>query len=255
MAKTKEIEWGLIWGDSHMKHHDKRAHELLYRFSEEAKPDFHLHIGDLMNCAAVSRFTKNAKRMRTLNPVEEDFDAADQHWTTLKRINPNAWLVWMEGNHEVWLRDYAEENPEVGSDYDVEKRLRLKERGITFYPFHKQVHKPFRLGGLDVIHGWTAGIHHAYQTALRAQRDTIYGHTHDQTCHMKPGVNKVRHRAWSVGHLADEQSEAMRYLRMPTNWLRGFAIITINKSNGHTEVDLKDLRFYQFNFAGKAWKG
>lgn len=246
--------WGMIWSDMHEPYADRRAIDLLYRFADDAKPNFHVNIGDLMNCAAMSRHNKAKQKIKVYNPIEQDFEAADTYWKMLEQINPKADKYYIEGNHEFWVSQYAEENPEVGSDYDIEKRLNLKKRGIQFYPYEKQRVKPLKLGKLDLVHGWYCNKHHTGKTSEETTRNIIYGHTHDVQESTKKGLITGRHTAISIGHLTDERSRAMGYLRTPTNWMKAFAIVQFDTESGHFDIEVKRIPDYKFFWSGKLWK-
>lgn len=245
----------MLWPDIHFPYADMRAIKLLYRFIREAKPDIHVNMGDLLNCAAVSHHNKNNKRLRALNPIDVDFDCADKYWDTLRSLNPNSKLVWLEGNHCQWLRDYRDENPEVGDSLDIEKRLRLKERKIKFIPYKSQASKPFMLGKLALVHGWFTGKHHTQKTADMVDHNIVYGHVHDVQVSTKQSIVSSRHIAMSIGHLSDETSEAMSYLRTPTNWLKAFAMVQFDTKSGHFDIEVKMIPDYKFHWNGKLWRG
>ena len=127
--------WGIVWPDSHDPYHDIRARTLLFEFCGYAKPDFHIHIGDLMNCASVSRHNQGNMLVRVKNPIEQDFESADTFWKTLELINPKADKVWIEGNHEYWLKMYLASHPETTKIVDIENHLNLAKRNILFVPY------------------------------------------------------------------------------------------------------------------------
>lgn len=227
---------------------------MLYEFSSYAKPDFHIHIGDLLNCASVSRHNKNNRLIQALNPIEDDFAAGNVHFDKLAKATPNADLYYLEGNHEYWCKQYEAEHPASKNQFNVVRQLRLKERGVKFVPYETQREKPLTLGKMDFVHGFYCGTHHAFKTANEADRNICYGHTHTYQIACRKGLSRARHIAVSIGHLSDEYSIAMRYMRTPSDWIKAFAIYQYDEASGQFNIEVKPIPNYRFFWHGKLWK-
>lgn len=246
--------WGIIWGDMHAPFHDRRAIDLLFEFTNYAKPDFHINIGDLINCGAVSSHNTNNLIMRVKNPIDQDFDYAAYYWDALRKASPKADLIWIEGNHEDMVRRYNERQPETRKIVDIQEQLRVKERGITYVPYLTQRNNPFVLGGMRFIHGWFTNKYHAAKTVEVMGKHVCYGHSHDVQSFTKQEPGSLAPRAHCVGHLSNERSAAMFYQRTPNNWSKAFGVFQYDPDERYFAVEVKDLGNYRFSWAGKMWK-
>ena len=248
-----ESEIALLWSDQHRPHHDRRAVNLILDFVRQWERPFdqHIIIGDLADCGGVSHFNRRRFLTKIENQMGEGFDSCNEFLDELANASPDAKTIYIEGNHEYWLTQYMDSHPQLAGVLGLSRNLGLKQRGIQLVPYEEQRYRPYRLGKLQVVHGWYANQHHAAKTAQEATGSIVYGHTHDMQAASKKSQDGSRHMAWSIGHLMNERSKAARYLRQPTNWVRGFAIVEWNKQHFNiTQIPLVD---YQFFYDGFLW--
>ena len=95
------INAALVFGDTHVPFHDKRAWNIISSISKDLQPDCVVHIGDLLDCWQISDFDKDPARRSTL---QDDIDVATGMLKTLQTQAPDAKYWLLEGNHEDRLR-------------------------------------------------------------------------------------------------------------------------------------------------------
>lgn len=209
---------------THVPQHDPEAVEWACGEIARIKPDVLIHLGDLLESNASSRWEDAREANWTLSKEFEDGDAV---LSELRRAaGKRARCVIIEGNHEAnilaagrldprirdrcdWrhgLKEIADDHWQVGARYDL-----CRKRGI------------FRIGQVAFAHGWSCA-------RLAIQREAFYatdqnglyvsGHTHRpvgltevtwcdlplRTHHINPGCTRdldpsymERNRKWSWG--------------------------------------------------------
>lgn len=105
----KHQERHLIVSDFQIPDHDKKAIGLVHQFIDDFHPS-HVHInGDFLNFTPFSRYDVLAGKQAP--PIQEEIKQGRQVLTELtnraRKANPNAEVIWYEGNHE--CHDYRTE--------------------------------------------------------------------------------------------------------------------------------------------------
>lgn len=95
------VQTAVLYGDSHFPNHDPRVLDVVGRVVEEVNPNTLVHMGDLLDCYALSRFDKDPQRKETL---QDEIDMARQHLAQMRLTAPDARFILLEGNHEDRLR-------------------------------------------------------------------------------------------------------------------------------------------------------
>jgi predicted phosphodiesterase len=91
----------VLYGDTHFPNHDPSAIAIVGQIAEDAKPNFLVHMGDLVDCYALSRFDKNPERLETL---QDEINMSRQHLAQMRMRLPATSVILLEGNHEDRLR-------------------------------------------------------------------------------------------------------------------------------------------------------
>lgn len=135
----------LVFGDSHVPFHDPQALELVYAILSDLKPDFLVHVGDLVDCWQISRFDKDLMRSDTL---QDSIDGARTILHQLAQIAPAAERWLLEGNHEnrlqkaMWRTEGAGREvlrlEKVQQTLNWPHQLGLREIGWNFVEYGEQ---------------------------------------------------------------------------------------------------------------------
>lgn len=165
---------------------------------EDRRPDLIVQLGDFATMESLSHWDQNKRLLIEGRRIKEDLEEARMAWDTVEAVitriqylqrrqktklyQPE--LIWFEGNHEDWLRQWTERNPEMEGMIDLQTEL-----GITTRLYSKFDWVPWKESRVDegilychVPIGRTGPISSKYITA-RAIADysnisCIFGHTH-----------------------------------------------------------------------------
>lgn len=99
--KKPKLITALLWGDTHFPHQDDAAIGVVFGILRDLQPTLMCHVGDLLDCYALSRFDKDPNRKETL---QDEIDQGRAHLAQARRLSPNSRFVLLEGNHEQRLQ-------------------------------------------------------------------------------------------------------------------------------------------------------
>lgn len=208
----------------------------------------YINLGDLCDFNEISRFNEGFPG-RVSERVDQTFRAVntllDRHQAIIRKRNPRARFVLLEGNHDYRAVAYTEKHPELGKTLDVPRNLRLKERGFEWVPSWSKG-KLFKLGNAYFAHGLITTKWHAAIMAARFGVSIYYGHTHDvmEFPVVLHGDNKTI-VGKSLGCLCRYDQ---KYLKgAPTNWQQAFAVFDILPDGFYTE---HTMRIFRHRFVG-----
>lgn len=181
------IVTALLYGDTHVPHHDPTAIAVIQAIAEDTKPDFIVHMGDLLDCYSLSRFDKDPERRETL---QDEIDQARAHLATMRLASPTSRFLWLEGNHELRLQKtlWNLEGPAaiLGQLTAFKKALTwpallgLDELGVEFVPASEQTQRKF-LPKFVLKHGTVVSAKSGATAAkeqLKYNKSGASGHTH-----------------------------------------------------------------------------
>ena len=260
-SKTQFETW-IVGSDIHVPKQNKQALSCFIKTIEKLKPYGVILNGDIMDCGVFSRHDINVEPKKHWTDSDffeaslKDYEEAEKLLKDVRKgLSKDGRLVWLLGNHEVWLQDFIERSPTTrGKLFSLEKRLPLKELDVKVYPY-KDI---FKLGKLRVVHtlfdsgGAGGGKHHASKHVEVMGASVLYGHYHDIQSSSKVTPELVSHMAYSAGCLCDLNP---RYLRNgPQNWSHGFAIVYVYPNN-QFQVDIKRIVNNQVIIDGQLIKG
>nr|MBA2627051.1 metallophosphoesterase [Gemmatimonadales bacterium] len=116
----------LIFTDTHVPYQDEAALSVVYGLIRDVQPRVIVHLGDLLDCFKISRFTKD--RNHILN-TQDEIDGARRILHHVSELAPQARKVWLEGNHEHRLDELLNSLPGTASDLT---RLRSIQQAMTW---------------------------------------------------------------------------------------------------------------------------
>lgn len=144
-------------------------------------------------------------------------------------------IIFMRGNH--CERFYYFMNSDCPSEYryhfDLESRLKLKEREILMIPYNCWLD----VGALAITHGMYHAKSHNNQHYAVAGKSVMYGHVHhaNSTSYITRGKTK---KAWSLPAMCNLNPCYIK--RRSTNWSNGYATLHV-KHTGHFQVHINEI--------------
>jgi predicted phosphodiesterase len=221
-----KIEASLVLSDLQIPFEDPKSLSAVEKYMASRRWDRVVYIGDFIDFDMVSSFNKGAPRRTQGRYIKGDYDYAnkilDRHQAIVRKRNPKAEFVLLEGNHEERIERYIDEHPELQGMFEVEEGLRLKQRGIKWVRSWSKG-ETYQVGKAYFTHGLYTNQYHAKKMADAFGTTIIYGHTHDMMS--IPRVIKTKqeiHVGQSIGCLCEYDQAYMK--GKPSNWQQGFAV-------------------------------
>lgn len=178
--------------------------------------------GDNLHCESVSRHTKGKPKYRTLGQMKRELDGFRRVILDPidKILAPGCEKVWLTGNHEAWLEQMFEEQPELAGLIDFPAYLELEKRGWTVRPQGGH----FKKGHLKFVHGDVFGGGHIQKALNTYVENIVYGHFHTSANGTKVLPHSKRHKwqAWAQGCVGKLDSGYLR--NRATGWLNQLGI-------------------------------
>ena len=206
----------IAWPDTHIPQHDPSAVDVAAQVVEWWSPELLVILGDFLDCTPVSHWLKNKRKTTEGLRLRDDFNAGNRLLDKItKSINH---LVYLEGNHEDWIWDAIEANPEFEGLIDLSLGLKFEARRANHKVTHLRYGKCYKQGHLTFTHGIYTGKHHAARHVEAYGRNVIYGHLHDVQTHVKvcPIDVNEKHMGISMGCLCNKNPQFME--NKPNNW-------------------------------------
>ena len=198
--------------------HDPRAMDLALQFVSDFKPDTLILGGDILDCGAVSHHNQGKPgRTEGMRIIADAKDCAREF---IDPLNHSAYIptkVYIIGNHEGWLTDAMEEQPQYEGMLDIDVLLPLG--GWTIIPRGSH----YNLGKMTFMHGdqLSGGEHVAKQAVTTFERSVRFGHFHTYQAFTKttPIDNKLGKTGVCVPCLCKKD---MAYAKgKPNRWVQG----------------------------------
>lgn len=145
--------------------HDPKAIQVWADFMQDFKPDVAILAGDQLNCGPVSHWNHGKPILVEGTRLVDEYRKLEElvlgpmHRYSQKR-------VWIEGNHEAWIRDMVIASPGLEGIIEPEAYLNLKGRGFHVVPQHGI----YKLGKLWFTHGDSLRYRGRYPASAFANR-------------------------------------------------------------------------------------
>lgn len=252
----RAVQRWIVLPDVHLPHQDFKTMAAVEAFMSQYSFDGWLCLGDLLDFNEISRFNEDAPRRKT-ELVQETFDAGntflDRHQKIIRKNNPKARFVYLEGNHEYRVEDYMDKHLELSGLLDVSKNLRLEERGIEWIRSWSKT-EMFNLGNAFFHHGLYTNTHHAMKMAQRFGKCIYFGHTHDVSeaslAHLGSDKTIV---GKSLGCLCDYNQVYTK--GNPTNWQQSISVFYIYPDGFYTEHTMRIFKHRFTTMDGTTYDG
>lgn len=213
----EEYNQGVVFiGDLHIPHHDPVAVKLTLAFIAKFQPGIIFLMGDIADFYAVSSHDKDPLRKETF---QEEIDQCIQFLEELREVAPNAFIIFVEGNHENRMLRYLKKRPELASlrNLSVPCLLELDSFDIRYLPYGKI----YRFLDMCIEHGDAVSSKSSYTAAKmldKRLKSGISGHTHRLGVHYRTAVDTEL--VWyENGCLCKTDPE---YISGVANWQQGF---------------------------------
>lgn len=220
------------------------VYEVVKNFIKDFKPDIAYLLGDFADCCSLSHWNLQKRRKVEGKRHLREIEVIDKELKFLEKYCKK--IVWIEGNHENWVEQYIDKNPELEGLLEYPKLLNLKKRGIKWVPWNT-LHK---VGHLYLTHGMYINEYHTKKHLDILGCSVCYCHTHKSQTHTKNIIMQKTQKAWCLSCLCSKKAE---YLKGKTgNWDEGFAVLYV-ASNGEFSLYPIDIINNRFYFNGKSY--
>lgn len=220
------IKLSVLWPDSHIPSHDKRAFKLVHKVLKDLKPDEIVLLGDFSDVFHLSSHGKEAAvQGYFLNEIEEtnkELDKFDLYY-------PKAKKVYIEGNHEFRFERYINEKcPELFGVTQFEYLIKMNQRSnwkfVSYGP-----NQSYKVLGSYLRARHTPLSSSAKATASKALCSLTYGHIHQIESSHIVGMDGTDHVAFSCGWLGDKSHDKVfGYVKNHHQWQLGFGLVWVN---------------------------
>lgn len=226
----KRVETCAVLNDIHIPFEDASLLNAVLKALSDIKPEVIILNGDIMDCFAISRFQKSLE-------ADEGSFAAElregrKFLAKLRGENPNADIIYVEGNHEFRLQKLMDElGMKERSKYDwlpslvsMSKLLKLDEYNIYYVSGNGEAWVEY---GNTIIGHFNRANKRAGATGNnllldKTGQNTVQGHIHRAAVvHKTLGKN---HHWWAVENPCITKTQDAGYVNMP-DWQQGFLIL------------------------------
>jgi hypothetical protein len=116
----------LVFTDTHVPFQDEAALQVVYGIIRDVQPRVIIHLGDLLDCVKISRYTKDRNH---LLDTQDEIDGGRVILHHVSELAPEASKYWLLGNHEDRLEELLNTLPGTASEL---ARLRDIKAALTW---------------------------------------------------------------------------------------------------------------------------
>lgn len=216
--------------DTHCPFHDTKSLALAIKVIKAFKPQILVHMGDLADFKAVSRYDKNPYTDRSF---KHELAIVRQVRKRLDDLAPRK--IFLCGNHEQRLENYLLQKAPALADYiSIDQAIQLSENGWEYYPYQEVV----TIGKLNFVHDLGfSGKYSLSQTMDAFPGNIIIAHTHRFEMRVRGNLKRDKMVGANFGWLGD--SKAIDYLpsvKVKQDWTKGFGLIELDQ-NGNPHIE------------------
>lgn len=224
----------IVFSDVHIPFQDDLAIQTMLEFAEEYRPDIIVILGDLIDFYQISTFVKNPAK----KSVKIEIDETRKFLTELRRMFPDARIIFKTGNHEDRLEKYIFQNAKQIADLVSDLlpiQLNLSALNIEYMT------EPFSIGKLWFLHGHEKpGGAYNPEYITNVMWNYIYdhfivGHFHRKQQKTFKNISGDTFWTGALGYLAG----AMDYAIL-NKWTQGFCTVQYS-SNGHFRAENREI--------------
>jgi hypothetical protein len=189
MISAARTEVSVFINDLHEPYSDAVARATVLEFIGDVKPGVVFANGDMVDCAAISRYDKSIDQVIGF---QKELDALQGFWEDLRKIHSGT-VYYLEGNHEARLRALVNKYPELSSlrALEPESLFSTEKYRIGWIPQENHI----EYHGIVVTHGTVvkqgAGASAKGELA-KWGTSGISGHTHRQGSALRTDLSGSR---------------------------------------------------------------
>jgi predicted phosphodiesterase len=239
--------------DCHIPYQDEKALNTALQIIADYKPQKVIILGDFIDCAPVSHWNRENLLEREGMRLAKDYAKAnvvlDQIGKTCKD------LVYLNGNHEDWVYQMVQRQPELEGMIEPEVGLKFEERTAKGWKIkHLEYGKVYNLGKLWFTHGTYTSMNHAKKHVESYGRSIVYGHLHDVQLYTKVSPIDIedKHIGLSLGCLSKKNPHFMR--NRPNNWVHAIGLGVVRK-DGTFNIDPVIISDGKASYGGVTYDG
>jgi hypothetical protein len=233
--KNSKVLTGIMVSDTHYPSHHKRLFANILKYMDDVEVSYFVFGGDQFDMAPVSHWLHDSKNYRSLNDksLKEDYKGFQRD--ILDEIEPrvvkDAHLVFLEGNHSVWVEDYIDKHPQ-GTEGFLEIRNNIDLSKWEWVDYGKSA----KIGDTKFIHGVYTNQHHAMKNVQTYHCEIVSAHMHTYqvftqatpeedepltaysvpcSCNLNPDYAKNKPNQWVLGFMVfyvDESGTVSKYI-------------------------------------------
>lgn len=215
--------------DKHYPEYDPRLWRAELQLVKDIQPDGFIFGGDQLNFQCISHHDKDKPRLKPRGGYANDMDGfVDDILDPLDELlGKHTDKRWIMGNHEDWLQDLYDEQPELEGALDIEKFLQLEKFGWKVVPLGQTT----TLGKLQVLHGESFNGQYAAKKLVETYcQSAVMGHLHTLQAYTKTAP--IGKKKWCGWVIPTSGITNHRYAKnRPNSGLQGFAIVELWGSN------------------------
>jgi hypothetical protein len=256
MKKPQTSDLWILLPDIHHPEHCEAAIKAVLSFIERNKNKIKgvVLTGDNMDCVNISRHTEGKPRLRTRGGIAKDFDNFNKDiLLPIEAHITKETAKWIFlGNHEDWLEQWLDKNPEFEDLVSFDKNLNLTQRGWKVIPQgeHRQIGKAY------ILHGDQIGssMHVAKKLVDSFCATAVMSHVHQYSAYTKVSQVKAKDK-WIGITLPTLGTVSPKYAKgRPNAFLNGFGIVELWK-NDFVNIYVPIIFNGCFSFGGELYEG
>jgi predicted phosphodiesterase len=232
----KELTRVAVYSDVHSPYENTEALSCANQIIHDYKPHKIIIIGDFMDMESVSHWLENRKKTLEGKRVLKEYEHAN---TLLNYMVKNAGsqledVYYLEGNHEFWMRDYVDKNPQVEGLLELQQNIKLANNKVKLSFVDMNAY--LQVGKAFFTHGMYTNKYHAFKHVDMIGKNIFYGHVHDIQMFTKAGLADPHDKqmACSIGCLCDMSPSYMK--NRPHNWMHGIMLMDVLKNGNFTPL-------------------
>lgn len=243
----------ILLPDLHYPLHTQEIYNKILKVIKAEKIKDVVLLGDAQDMSSINHWEKEKGNLRGFEGKRliKDYMNFDKDiLKPLEKLGCN--IVYMEGNHEYWVEDVVDKNPQLEGLIEYYNILDFKKRNIKFIRWIEKNggRGYYDIGKLRLIHGEYTGQYHASKTSNSYSKNVVYGHTHDIQSFTKITNDGDIHQAQSIGCLCQLSPGYMK--GRPNKWVNGFGVL-YTRDDGTFNVYTVIISNNKFTFNDKTY--
>ena len=245
----------VVLADIHYPYHCSKSIKAIFQFIKAHRNQIEslVLLGDELDCENVSRHTQGKPGLRKRGGYKQDIDGfkrtiLDPLDAMLKRTCKK---TIFEGNHEDWIQDLLDEQPELVGLLELPELLDLKARGWKWIPCGGHIN----IGKVALMHGDQigSGTHVAKKLVEQCQGTAIMGHVHRASMFTTTSIvtKKKKHAGYTLPCLC---TVAPKYAKgQPNAFSVGFGLLEQGSTDNINVNVIIIMPDGTFNYGGKEY--